>query len=100
MYPEAEIMIEQEDRQSLETPIVAKPDDRHYDFYEALEPTYSIQYMHDLMKNPAIVRNVMVAGHFHHGKSLLIDMLIQESHIRKHGWDLEKNYRWLDTRMD
>ena len=27
-----------------------------------------------------------------------MDMLIQQTHLRK--WDLEKNYRWMDTRTD
>ena len=84
----------------METPIVAKVAAKNYDHYEALEADYSLQYMYDLMGNPAVVRNVMFAGHLHHGKSLLMDMLIQESQIRKHGWNLEKNYKWLDTRVD
>jgi U5 small nuclear ribonucleoprotein component len=52
------------------------------------------------MKNSKVVRNVAVVGHLHHGKTLLIDMLIQEAHVRKNGWNLERNYRWLDTRKD
>ena len=27
-----------------------------------------------------------------------MDMLIQQTHIRK--WNLDKNYRWMDTRVD
>ena len=100
MYPEAEIMIEQEDRQSLETPIVPKVDNRKYDLYEGLETYYSTGYLKDLMKNQKIVRNICVAGHLHHGKTLLMDLLVQQAHVRKPVWNLEKNYRWLDTRVD
>lgn len=50
------------------------------------------------MKNQRLIRNICVAGHLGHGKTLLMDMLIQQTHLRK--WDLEKNYRWMDTRTD
>lgn len=50
------------------------------------------------MKHPKSVRNVCVAGHLHHGKTLLMDILIQQTHL--HDWNLERNYRWLDTRVD
>jgi U5 small nuclear ribonucleoprotein component len=50
------------------------------------------------MNHPQSIRNICVAGHLHHGKTLIMDMLIQETYQRK--WDLEKNYRWLDSRVD
>lgn len=50
------------------------------------------------MKNQALVRNIGFAGNLGHGKTLLLDLLIQQTHIRK--WDLDKNYRWMDSRMD
>ena len=50
------------------------------------------------MKNQALLRNVCFAGNLGHGKTLLIDMLVQQTHIRK--WDLDKNYRWMDSRYD
>jgi U5 small nuclear ribonucleoprotein component len=52
------------------------------------------------MKNPNVIRNICIAGHLHHGKTLLMDLLIQQAHNRKTGWDKERNYRWLDTRVD
>lgn len=54
--------------------------------------------MLELMKNQALLRNICITGHLAHGKTLLLDMLIQQTHIRK--WDLDKNYRWMDTRTD
>ena len=56
--------------------------------------------MLDLLKNDHCVRNVCVTGHLHHGKTLLMDLLIQQTHVRKPDWNLDKNYRWLDTRID
>lgn len=42
--------------------------------------------MTDLLKNQALVRTVCVAGHLSHGKTLLMDMLIQETHHKN--WNL------------
>ena len=36
--------------------------------------------MIDLMAFPSMIRNVMVAGHIHHGKTALMDMLVFETH--------------------
>ena len=36
--------------------------------------------MIDLMAYPSMIRNVMVAGHIHHGKTSLLDMLVFETH--------------------
>jgi U5 small nuclear ribonucleoprotein component len=44
--------------------------------------------MLDLMKNGSLIRNVCVAGHLNHGKTLLLDMLIQQTHKRKPQWNL------------
>lgn len=41
MYPKPECMIEQEDRQNIDTPILAKQDQKTYDFYETLKTYYS-----------------------------------------------------------
>jgi 116 kDa U5 small nuclear ribonucleoprotein component len=29
-----------------------------------------------------------------------MDILVQHTHMRKPTWNLDKNYRWLDTRVD
>lgn len=44
--------------------------------------------MLSLMKTPALIRNICVAGHLHHGKTLILDMLIQQAHNRKPSWNL------------
>lgn len=36
--------------------------------------------MTDLMDHPSMIRNVMVGGHIHHGKTSLLDMLVFETH--------------------
>lgn len=44
--------------------------------------------MIDLMDYPSMIRNVMVAGHIHHGKTSLLDMLVFETH--KMIWDADQ----------
>lgn len=44
--------------------------------------------MIDLMDHPSMIRNVMVAGHIHHGKTSLLDMLVFETH--KMTWDADQ----------
>ena len=43
--------------------------------------------MIDLMAYPSMIRNVMVAGHIHHGKTALMDMLVFETHQLT--WDMD-----------
>ena len=33
------------------------------------------------MDNPMLVRNLAVVGNLHHGKTTLLDMLIEETHF-------------------
>ena len=47
--------------------------------------------MIDMMAYPAMIRNVMVAGHIHHGKSSLMDMLVFETHQLT--WDVDQPVR-------
>lgn len=44
--------------------------------------------MIDLMNYPDMMRNVMVAGHIHHGKTSLMDMLVFETHQLT--WDVDR----------
>ncbi len=88
MYPGAEIMIEQEDRQSLETPLVSTEHEKCYDHEEPLQTYYQTQYLLDLMVQQNGIRNICVAGHLHHGKTVLMDMLVQHTHVRNPTWNL------------
>ena len=50
------------------------------------------------MQQPNLVRNVSVVGAFHHGKTSLMDLLIEETHENK--WDPSKEVHYTDTRKD
>ncbi|KAH6565724.1 hypothetical protein BASA62_007082 [Batrachochytrium salamandrivorans] len=52
-------------------------------------------YLADLTGFPELIRNITVMGHLHHGKSLFMDMLVEETH--EIDWSLKKNERYTDT---
>lgn len=51
-----------------------------------------------MMHYPELIRNVAIVGHLHHGKTLLMDLFVGDTHpgLIKYGGDL----RYTDTRFD
>jgi U5 small nuclear ribonucleoprotein component len=47
------------------------------------------------MEYPELIRNVAIVGHLHHGKTSLMDMLVQQTHEKN--WQLAKSVRYTDT---
>ncbi|KAJ1478403.1 hypothetical protein T484DRAFT_1817740, partial [Baffinella frigidus] len=41
---------------------------------------YSTTFLSQLASNPLLVRNIVIAGHLHHGKSAVMDMLVRQTH--------------------
>eukprot|EP00347_Sterkiella_histriomuscorum_P000437 403375864 len=108
-YPEAEkiygpgveALVMDEDAQPLTQPIIEPPRDKSFYLFETEIPStnYSLEYLSALSTKPQLIRNVCIAGNLHSGKTLLCDMLIQQTHTQKN-WDLNKEYKWMDTRKD
>jgi U5 small nuclear ribonucleoprotein component len=102
--PGVEALVQDEDAQPLTQPIIEPPRDKS--FYisekEVPETTYSLEYLSGLSTKPKLIRNVVLAGHLHHGKTLLCDMFIRQTHISKKldYWDLNKELKWTDNRKD
>ncbi len=65
VYPEAQTLVQEEDTQPLDKPIIAPIRTKHFDHVEKKTPVnpYSMRYLHDLCSNPELVRNVCIAGH-------------------------------------
>eukprot|EP00002_Diphylleia_rotans_P024681 TRINITY_DN4880_c0_g1_i1.p1 TRINITY_DN4880_c0_g1~~TRINITY_DN4880_c0_g1_i1.p1 ORF type:complete len:976 (+),score=217.16 TRINITY_DN4880_c0_g1_i1:58-2985(+) len=100
VYPEAETMVQDEDTMPLSEPIIAPVKTKDFEIYERTMPEtfYNTQYLKDIMKYPEFTRNISLVGHLHHGKTLLLSSLIQETH--KFKWDLNKEVRYTDYRKD
>jgi U5 small nuclear ribonucleoprotein component len=105
---DVEAMVQEEDAQPLTEPIVAPIKNRRFTVQEKNLPTTRFDrksvvslyiprpglinsFMIDMMDHPSMMRNVMVAGHIHHGKTSLLDMLVLETH--QVAWDADKAVR-------
>ncbi|KAL8739362.1 MAG: hypothetical protein Q9190_007841, partial [Brigantiaea leucoxantha] len=77
-----ETMVQEEDAQPLTQPIIAPVTQKKFAVQEAnLPPVYfSRDFMTDLMNFPEQIRNIAFAGHLHHGKTALMDMLVHQTH--------------------
>ena len=75
-------MVQEEDAQPLTQPIIAPVTQKKFAVQEAnLPPVYfSRDFMTDLMNFPEQIRNIAFAGHLHHGKTALMDMLVHQTH--------------------
>ncbi|GFZ45303.1 114 kDa U5 small nuclear ribonucleoprotein component homolog [Saitozyma sp. JCM 24511] len=87
---DVETMVQEEDLQPLTEPIIAPVKVRRFAVEEKGLPTtrFDRSFMIDLMSYPSMIRNVMVGGHIHHGKTSLLDMLVFETHQLT--WDADK----------
>lgn len=94
-----EVLIEMEDAQPLETPIVAPIVHKTFEVEESIpETSFDISFLTDLMAHPQFIRNIAVMGHLHHGKTSFIDLLIRQTHFKAS--ESSKELKYLDTRFD
>lgn len=92
VFGDAEVLVEDEDQQTLDEPLVAPGTRAAHAVLEddEFEPTsFSKQFLVDLQKMPERVRCVAFAGHLHHGKTSFIDLLVQQTHEKK--WSRSAN---------
>ncbi|SCP04023.1 U5 small nuclear ribonuclear protein, putative [Plasmodium ovale] len=95
-YGDVEVFVEEEDTQDIEEATINKinanverisfikkldveANRKNFDLVETSLPnsTFSFKFMSELMLHTNFVRNVCIAGHFHHGKTTLVDRLIE-----------------------
>lgn len=90
----------EEDYQPLTEPIVPPVVTKEFDLVESKIPetNFDFDFLAGLMTKPELVRNVALAGHFHHGKTTLMDLFVQHTH--NSNWELAKEYRYTDCRQD
>ena len=75
-------MVQEEDAQPLTQPIIAPIQHKKFTVQEVDLPKvhFSRDFMTDLMSFPEQIRNIAFAGHLHHGKTALLDMLVMQTH--------------------
>lgn len=80
--PGVETMVQEEDAQPLSQPIIAPVVQKKFTVQEAdLPPVHFARaFMTDMMNFPEQIRNIAFAGHLHHGKTALMDMLVLQTH--------------------
>mmetsp|Transcript_35450 Transcript_35450/g.67878 ORF Transcript_35450/g.67878 Transcript_35450/m.67878 type:complete len:976 (+) Transcript_35450:63-2990(+) len=100
---ETETLVMEEDAQPLEEPIVKPIKKKQLEVEEKhmLPCNYDLEFMAGLMQNPDLVRNVALIGNLHHGKTTIMDMFVEQTHVVKHEMrSNEKALRYTDTRLD
>mmetsp|Transcript_18570 Transcript_18570/g.39863 ORF Transcript_18570/g.39863 Transcript_18570/m.39863 type:complete len:988 (-) Transcript_18570:519-3482(-) len=100
---DVETLVMEEDAQPLEVPIIAPVKQKRIESLEKepLKTRYTNEFMGTLMSNPELVRNVALVGHLHHGKTTVMDMLVEQTHELNREYRLnQKQLRFTDTRLD
>lgn len=100
-------MVQEEDAQPLTQPIIAPIQQKKFVIQEAdLPPVhFSRDFMTDLMNFPEQIRNIAFAGHLHHGKTALMDMLVLQTHDindrleKKTGRKRDEQLRYTDVHV-
>ena len=104
---DVETMVQEEDAQPLSEPIIAPVQRKKFTVQEVDLPRvyYSREFMTDLMSFPEGIRNIAFAGHLHHGKTALIDMLVMQTHdlnerlAKRTGRKLDEQLRYTDVHV-
>ncbi|XP_067003308.1 116 kDa U5 small nuclear ribonucleoprotein component [Anabrus simplex] len=96
--PDVETIVQEEDNQPLDTPLIAPVKKKKFQLKEQQLPdtVYSMEFLADLMDNPHLIRNVALVGHLHHGKTTFVDCLMQQTHPGLRSTE-ERSLRYTDT---
>ncbi|KAK0070932.1 hypothetical protein PV325_013836, partial [Microctonus aethiopoides] len=97
--PDVETLVQEEDAQPLDKPLVTPTRKAKFQIkqQELPETTYNIEFLADMMDASQLIRNVVLLGHLHHGKTTLVDCLIRQTHPHMHDVTDEKPLRYTDT---
>ena len=104
---DVETLVQEEDAQPLTQPIIAPVQQKRFVVQEADLPEvyFSREFMTDLMNFPEQSRNIALAGHLHHGKTALMDVLVMQTHAledrleRRSGKKRDEQLRYTDTHV-
>ncbi|CAG9478655.1 unnamed protein product [Plasmodium vivax] len=101
-YEGVEVFVEQEDTQDIEEATINKintnverisfikkldveANRKNFDLIETSLPnnTFSFKYLSQLMAHTQFIKNICIAGHFHHGKTTFLDRIIEFTREKK-----------------
>uniref|UniRef100_A0A336MK33 CSON002857 protein n=1 Tax=Culicoides sonorensis TaxID=179676 RepID=A0A336MK33_CULSO len=96
--PDVETIVQEEDAQPLEKPLIEPVKKLKFQLkeQELPETTYNMEFLADLMDTPPLIRNVALIGHLHHGKTTFVDCLLRQTHPQFQTME-EKSLRYTDT---
>ncbi|XP_041366443.1 116 kDa U5 small nuclear ribonucleoprotein component-like [Gigantopelta aegis] len=96
--PDVETIVQEEDTQPLTEPIIAPVKKKKFSMAEQDLPdtTYNMEFLADLMDTPELIRNVLLCGQLHHGKTSFVDCLIEQTHPDIQSRE-DKDMRYTDT---
>lgn len=96
--PDVETIVQEEDAQPLDKPLIEPVKKMKFQLKEQDLPTttYSMEFLADLMDTPTLIRNVALVGHLHHGKTTFVDCLVRQTHPQFQDLE-ERNLRYTDT---
>lgn len=99
---DVEALVMDEDELPLEQPIIKPVRDIRFEVAAKETSTYvSTEFMLGLSSNPSLVRNVALVGNLHHGKTVFMDMLVEQTHrFSTFETSNERHMRFTDTRID
>lgn len=105
--PDVETLVQEEDTQTLQQPIVQPVEHRKFTVEEEDLPsvTFDRGFLTDLMSFPEQIRNIALCGHLHHGKTSFMDTLVQQTHDTssflegKTGKAKDEQMRYTDTHL-
>lgn len=100
VYKGVETLVEDEDTQAINQPIIGTEKQKEFDLVERKTPEtrFDYEFMKFIMETPELIRNVVVCGSLHHGKTSLMDMFINQTHTIDRS--IQKNRNYTDTRVD
>ncbi|KAJ4833594.1 hypothetical protein Tsubulata_009209 [Turnera subulata] len=103
---DVETLVKDEDEQPLEHPIIKPVRNIKFEAGVGVKDSSSThassQFLIGLMSNPSLLRNVALVGHLQHGKTVFMDLLVEQTHHHISTFDAnsEKHMRYTDTRID
>nr|OQO31152.1 hypothetical protein B0A51_01883 [Rachicladosporium sp. CCFEE 5018] len=105
--PDVETLIQEEDTQTLQQPIVAPAETKKFTIEEDNLPevNFDRKFVADMMGFPEQIRNIALVGHLHHGKTSVMDMLVMQTHDVASFWEgktgkaQDDRLRYTDTHL-